>query len=369
MPGSNNKWRKAAIIIILWLLFLLIDLLKKTSLDYSSPFFLYSYLPGFVIWILITFPMMSIFNWSGKYPLFKRLLLLFGLGIMTGAAKVYINRLLYHSFWFAFDPASARQAFKQLLTTFGSSFYYMEAIIIAWVLLIVFYLFEVTNKYKSKSLEAAKLETELATANLQALKMQIHPHFLFNAHNAIATLLRAQQTEQALEMLLRLSDLLRASLSNFKDQFVPLKEEIAFIDNYLEIEKIRFEDTLEVVQEIDQALLNARVPVFVLQPLVENAIKHGVSKNMGASTIKLEAFKDNGNLHFLVFNTGDYVEPHLSQLNGGIGLSNLKKRLFTLFDDRATLSISEEQEGVVAKIIIPYQEKAVGNDQVISSKQ
>lgn len=356
MSGSNTKLRKAAIIVILWLLFLLIDVLKKTNLDYSSYFFFYYYLPGFIIWMLLTFPLMKLFKWSSKYPLFKRFFWLFGLGVFTGTVKVFVNRVLYHGAWFIFDPAAASYAFKRVFTTLGSFFYYMEAIIIAWVLLIILYLFELTNKYKRKSLEAAKLESELAMANLQALKMQIHPHFLFNAHNAIATLLRAKQPEQALEMLLRLSDLLRASLSNFKDQFITLKEEITFIDNYLEIEKIRFEDTLQIVRVIDQSLLNTRVPVFVLQPLVENAIKHGVSKNMGNSIIRLEAFKEKEHLHLVVFNTGDYVEPSSIHPDEGIGLSNLKKRLFTLFADQASLYISEEQEGVVAKIIIPCQE-------------
>ncbi len=347
---------KILIIVFLWILFLAIDLLKKNNLDVSSSYFWYYYLGGFGLWILLTFLLIYLFNWSSRFILWKRILFLILLGIVIGSFKVYINRLGYYGIMRIVDDTFQSTSWINAFKSFGRTFFYMEAIIICWVILIILYLVEISNKYKNKSLEAAQLESELANAKLQALRMQIHPHFLFNAHNAIATLLRSQQNKQALEMLLKLSELLRVSMNNFTDQFVSLKEEINFINNYLEIEKVRFEDTLKVNHQIEEKVLSAKVPVFILQPLVENAIKHGVSKNLGESLIALEIFRKKEELILRVFNTSEMTNLPDSGSNNGIGLSNLRNRLSTLFGTKATLKLYQRLEGVEASLSIPYEE-------------
>ncbi len=185
-----------------------------------------------------------------------------------------------------------------------------------------------------RALTAAHLETRLAEASLQALQRQLHPHFLFNTLHTISALIH-RDAHAADEMLARLSDLLRLTLDRVGTQQLQLKEELDFVDKYLEIERTRFGDRLRVVFDIDPALLDAAVPSLVLQPLVENALRHGIAPKVGGGRIDIIARRDDDHLVLVVRDDG-YGVPNdeLEALNEGVGVSNTRSRLALLYGER-----------------------------------
>ena len=346
------KLKSSLRVILPWLLFLIIDLIKKPKQNFTDVYLLWYYLPGYIIWIAITIPAYKIFVWSGKLRIWKRVVFLAAFGMFTGALKVLLNRAIFVGSGIYFGEVQLTFNFHQI---FGGTFFLAEAAIISWVMLIIFYVIEITRKYQAQSLETANLESALNQANLLALKMQIRPHFLFNAHNAIATLMRSNKNDEALEMLLKLSDLLRTSLNTFDRQLIPLDQEIDFVKKYLDIEMTRFEDRLEVQFDVDEKTKGLYVPVFILQPLVENGIVHGVSKNLGQSDIKIAARATEKTLQIKLFNTGSLGNGATSS---GIGLSNVRSRLETLFKEDASLTLTEIENGVEVSLILPLLKTA-----------
>src|SRR6185436_5586311 len=154
-----------------------------------------------------------------------------------------------------------------------------------------------------RELRASQLEARLAQSRLQVLKMQLHPHFLFNTLNAISELIH-RDPESADRMLMDLSDLLRLSLENLEVQEIPLYKELEFLGKFLEIEQMRFHDRLTVDMQISPETLDASVPNMILQPLVENAIKHGIAPRSGGGRIDIHAVRSNGHLEINVSDDG-----------------------------------------------------------------
>jgi LytS/YehU family sensor histidine kinase len=204
-------------------------------------------------------------------------------------------------------------------------------------------------------LRASELEKRLAQARLQSLQSQMNPHFLFNTLHSISALMH-KDVEAADRMVMKLSDLLRLALANTDTHEVPLKQELDFLDRYLEIEKTRFRERLSVEREFDPETLNARVPNLVLQPLVENAIRHGVERHARPGRIILRARKENGSLRLEVQDNGDGIQPGTKNREG-IGLSNTRSRLEQLYgrDQRFELQ-NVPSGGLLARVIIPFQE-------------
>src|SRR4051794_31891293 len=159
------------------------------------------------------------------------------------------------------------------------------------------------TKYQDHALQTAELEKRLTESRLQALQMQLNPHFLFNTLHAISALMH-KDVEAADRMIARLSDLLRYALESTNDQEVPLHQELAFLERYLEIEQTRFGDRLLVHKQIDPATLNVQVPNLILQPLVENAIRHGIEPHARRGEIYLAARRDNGYIYLEVRDNG-----------------------------------------------------------------
>jgi signal transduction histidine kinase len=217
-----------------------------------------------------------------------------------------------------------------------------------WAILGASLALENYRKYRERELRASQLETRLAEAQLQVLKMQLHPHFLFNTLHAISTLMH-RDVEAAERMLTRLSDLLRHSLEHVGVQEVSLKQELEFLDRYVEIEKVRFGDRLAVEVRVDPELLDARVPNLILQPLVENAIRHGIAPRAAGGRIEIEARRDNGMLDLEIRDDG----PGLSEVagkegNGGIGLANTRARLEQLYGAAHRFELSDAAGGGLA---------------------
>ena len=204
--------------------------------------------------------------------------------------------------------------------------------------------------------QASELAQQLATAQLSALKMQLQPHFLFNTLGAIVVLIRQQKTAQAEAMVARLADLLRLTLEDVEEQEVPLWRELEFLRLYLSIEQVRFEDRLRVRIESDTSLSDLLVPHMVLQPIVENAVRHGLGQSEEAVMIEVSATSANGTLTLVVDDDGPGPLSPKSG-NSGIGLTNTRTRLARLYGDRARLAIEQAaSRGVRVTITLPIHQ-------------
>lgn len=217
-----------------------------------------------------------------------------------------------------------------------------------------------TNFRRSEERErrAVELEARLAQARLEALRMQINPHFLFNTLNSVSALVYANP-RAADEMLGDLGDLLRRSLGSMEVQEVPLSEELDFLRSYIRIEQRRFGDRLQVTVRVPDGLQTALVPALVLQPLVENAIRHGIEPRPGPGLISIEARKDGRHLHLVVRDDGlglpDPLPPRPAD-SPGIGLANTRARLRGLYGEDQSFSLGKsEPSGVRVEIRIPLR--------------
>lgn len=202
----------------------------------------------------------------------------------------------------------------------------------------------------------AQLETKLVRASLDALKMQLHPHFLFNTLNSITSLIRNNRTREAEDIVAGLGQLLRRSLDHRQEAMDTLERELDFLRRYFEIERIRFQDRLKVEFDIDPKCLRAQIPSMLLQPLAENAMKHGISKDPAARLLRISAGRDGTRLVLTVYNDGPSLPREDAELNRGIGLQNSYARLSMLYGDEARLRLRDHApQGVRAEIILPFR--------------
>ena len=233
---------------------------------------------------------------------------------------------------------------------------------------------------RERETEGARLQARLAEARLSALRTQLHPHFLFNALNAVGVLVRDQRTADAVAMIERLSDVLRQVLKTDPSHETALAEEIGVLEQYLAIEQVRFSDRLRVVFAVDPGVRDALVPRFVLQPLVENALRHGLAARAEAGTIEIGARREGDDLVLTVRDDGVGLETRHSALGrapagwvesapasaeqrvpsaGGLGLANTRERLTTLYGERGRLELAAAPGGgTLATVRIPLRSAA-----------
>jgi two-component system, LytTR family, sensor kinase len=209
------------------------------------------------------------------------------------------------------------------------------------------------------ALKASRLESSLARANLEALRMQLNPHFLFNTLNTISVLALKGERQRVARMLSRLSDLLRLSLENDR-QTLSLREELDFLERYLEIEEVRFRDRLTIDKDVEDAAYDAEVPSLVLQPLVENAIKYGFSQTIGPGRVSITCRVRSGMLEMEVADTGPgFPECQTNSESTGVGIANTRARLEQLYGGNYTLELINRPEGgALVKIRMPYIRKS-----------
>lgn len=208
------------------------------------------------------------------------------------------------------------------------------------------------RKYHERTVHTLELEKHLAEARLQALLRQLKPHFLFNTLNGIASLMHSD-VEAADRMLVRLGELLRLTMSHPGQPLTKLREEIAFIEKYLEIERIRFRDRLTVGFAIEPAALEAEVPSLLLQPLVENAIRHGIEPRAGPGAIELTARRQPGGVEIVVRDNGSGL-PAGGFTREGIGLGNTRARLRELYGERHRFELANHPAGgLEVRVTIP----------------
>ena len=221
-----------------------------------------------------------------------------------------------------------------------------------WGLVGVAHALRFYERAKAREQREVELEARLAQARLQALRMQLNPHFLFNTLNSIASLVHEQPQAEA--MIEALSDLLRLTLSGFHRSEVTLREELHFLERYLLIEQIRFGDRLRLEKQIDIAALEDLVPILILQPLVENAVRHGIETQIAPGVIRIVAEQSGDTLNLSVEDNGLGLSASNGVLEEGIGLSNTRSRLKELYGGRALLELHPgDPKGFTARIQLP----------------
>jgi LytS/YehU family sensor histidine kinase len=218
-------------------------------------------------------------------------------------------------------------------------------------ILTIDYIFESRQRIARQQMAAAQLGEQLHKAQLDALRHQIEPHFMFNALNAIAGLVRDNRNAAAVDMIVVLGDFLRAAAADLSRPQVALEKEVQYLRQYLEIQRSRFADRLQVTLDIPAVLLSAQVPSLILQPLVENAIKHGISKRAQGGAIRVSATSSKGTLSLSVENDGPALSPDWQTRRTGIGITNLHTRLRLLYGAAFDFSLHNRDRGGVQAIV------------------
>jgi signal transduction histidine kinase len=278
-------------------------------------------------------------NWGRSLGVHALAGVVFAFGHLAG------TELLYQSV--AETTKGFRPGFSHLL-----HYYFALDVFTYWAIVAACLGFYYYREYRNRELTASRLQASLTEARLEALRAQLNPHFLFNTLNAISALsLRGEQVVVA-EMLGRLSELLRATLDHGRAQEVPLSRELEFLNSYLAIQRLRFGERFTVTQRISPDTLETLVPSLILQPIVENAVVHGIGNQRGCGSIDISASRDNGVLRLEVRDTGPGFAS--TQPDEGIGLGNTRSRLEQLYGAGYAFECGRPPEGgALVRITIP----------------
>jgi hypothetical protein len=228
--------------------------------------------------------------------------------------------------------------------------------ILYFAVLGTFHAFRYYDEARARELQTTQLAAQLSEARLHALRSQLQPHFLFNALNAVTVLVRDRRGDTAVRILDQLADMLRQVLRTDRPHLIPLREELQLLRQYLGIEQIRFSDRLRIEYQIDDAALDGLVPSFILQPLVENALRHGLTAQLDDALLEISARRIGDRMELSVRDNGRGLA---ADLVAGIGLDNTRERLVTLYGGAARLELrTHPQGGAVAVIQLPWSAEA-----------
>jgi len=254
--------------------------------------------------------------------------------------------------------ARLRKQFPSLFDCYHAYFglgFYID-LIIAVLIIIAVHALIYYRRFRASQLEEASLRAQLAQSQLRALKMQLHPHFLFNTLHSISSLV-LEDPPKANSMIARLGDFLRLTLDHSDQQLVTLKEEAEFVRCYLEIEQVRFADRLTVQFKVEPATLSAEVPHLILQPLVENAIQYAIAPHAAPGRIEISATRHNDSLRLEVKDTGPGIRVTNNSIEGhGLCLSNIRARLERLYGSNFSLEMANgSSQGLAVTLVIPFR--------------
>lgn len=299
--------------------------------------------------LLLSFPLRYLYRKVWDWVPWKLVLVIMLASYAVGLVWVVIQNLTYWEFYkFGFRPDEWIWYFRNSL----GGFY----IILCWSgLYFGIKYYQMLQKEKQKALKASSMANE---AQLKMLRYQLNPHFLFNTLNAISTLVLCEENKTANGMVTKLSDFLRYSLHTDPIKKVPLQQEMKALALYLDIEKIRFAEHLNVEWEIADSAEQALVPSLLLQPIIENAIKYGIAANSAGGTIKIVAKSFGHDLLLEVSDDGPGItsaKASKSNKGEGVGLSNIRERLQTLYDDYSFTLSGNEPQGLKVNIRIPLE--------------
>jgi two-component system, LytTR family, sensor kinase len=284
--------------------------------------------------------------------------------VVISVGQVLVADALQYAAGVAHGAFTGPQTLQRTIEVYALSF---PALIITawwkyWVFMGLHYAFDYHRRFREREVAAAQLETQLANAQLQALRMQLHPHFLFNALHS-AAMLTMIDPDGAHRVLVQLSSLLRTTLDRSAEAEVALAEEIDFLDRYLAIERVRFQDRLQVAIEADDEALATPVPNLILQPLVENAVRHGIARRTEARRLTIRALSRGGVLVLEVEDDGPGLPAGWTMASapgGGVGLANVRARLERMYGERGRLELmtpvgrdGRPAQGVLARVTIP----------------
>lgn len=311
---------------------------------------------AFVVFWAIHAPLIFILSRRFSFErsrLTKSLLIYFSVGIVWAMIVQGLPLLLVP---FLNESASYNSEMFRRMSRKWFGTYFLLNMLIYWLILSISLISSYYERYQKEKLKASKLDAQLSNARLRALQMQMHPHFLFNTLHSISALALDNEIRDAVKMINRLSELLRLTLDKADMQTVTLEDEIEFTRRYLEIESIRFQDRLTVDMDIDPQALVAEVPTLILQPLVENAMRHGVDSNSGTSRIQIAARLQNEQVLMEVRDDGKDLKKISGQHGAaGLGLKNTRARLAELYGEDYSFSLTrKENELTIAQIVIPF---------------
>ena len=311
---------------------------------------LISTLPNWYIWAFLTPAIVRISrSWPLEQDNWKRVLLTVHIPALLASMLVHsaVNLLLFRS-----TGLHSEVTFGLYQVHF---FTRIHANIFTYAAIVGLYsAWEYYRRYIGREAQTAALQIQLAQANLRALKMQIHPHFLFNTLHSIAALVRKGENRPAVNMLGQLGEFLRLALENKGQQEIPLEQELDFLRRYLAIEQTRFGDRLKVDINMDDAAQGAYVPNLILQPIVENAIHHGISPSMDQGRIRIDARLENGRVSMTVADNGPGLR-NPERLNKGVGVGNTQERLENLYGPDQDFSFRNGKlGGLEVNITVPF---------------
>lgn len=233
---------------------------------------------------------------------------------------------------------------------FLSNFFIFFVLLLNWN--VIYLLIHYSNHWHHAEVEKWRMANEIKDAQLGALKSQINPHFVFNTINNIRSLI-LEDKEKARDMLLHFSELFRYALNYSEHVTVSLAQELAIVRQYLALASLQYEEKLQFYIKADASLQQHQVPLMMLQLLVENAIKHGISQHQDGGKVWIAVNKRESSLYISVSNTGSLTKSSTLSRKIGIGLDNIKKRLHLIYDGQADFQIAEEKDIVLASIKIP----------------
>lgn len=271
---------------------------------------------------------------------------------------VALVSFFFHLLYNAYDLISSDKGFsvEYLVTNSSRGFVlnFIGNLLIYFLIAAVAYGLAWYQALKQSQLEKSELERQLVQAQLDALNMQLRPHFLFNALNSISGLVRKKENKLAVQAISDLGDLLRQSLKQQQYHLISLEEELAFIDKYMEIECLRHQDRLVYLREISADSLPCQIPAFILQPLVENAIVHGISQSPHHGKLTIKSHCPNGSLLIEITDNGVGIAKELDSVIKGVGLSNVENRLRCTYGESFDFQLNPLPEGgTVATLSIP----------------
>lgn len=335
-------WQTSAVLFILHRYFnSLVD--TRTEIKWVS--YIASMESLHVAWILITIPLFGYL--ATNFP--KSLWQWFIVSIVVTIIHSLLTTMIFGTILFA-DPSHLGHEESDLLPRLQRLLASLP--IISWItgaiVLFIFYFGNLLLRYETELQKSSLLEAKLSTTQLEMFRMQVNPHFIFNSLNTVSMMIRTGMHNEANVMTSKIAGLFRKFLEYDNSQLVTVAEEMSLVKDYLDVESLRFRDKLNVRIEVDENARKIKIPNLILQPLIENAFKHGAAQTLGVFTIEV-LVKAQRELSITVINDGALH----SDMKEGIGLSNIRSRLALLYGNMATFTIREVDRKVVAEIKLP----------------
>jgi two-component system, LytTR family, sensor kinase len=279
--------------------------------------------------------------WKHAPTLLVHIAACIGIGAVSAAWTEFMN-VLMNPWAISSGPGSFASLFVNQFLNWLLLYFILYAMI-----LLGGYMLDSREQFALQQAETARLNEQLSKAQLNALRKQIEPHFLFNTLNAIAGLVRENKNDSAVDMIAGLSDFLRRVVEDSDRQEVPLGEELEFTRRYLGIQKARFAERLQFSVDVPHELFSARVPSLILQPMVENAVKHGIAQRVQGGSIRIAASRSNGTLTISVYNDGPAISTSRKNDGAGIGILNVQTRMKSLYGNAFEFDMRNRDSGGV----------------------